>query len=249
MKSLYSCSALSLAYPYFCCKSPRSFSLFPSTWVRSSSVSLPHFSLTPPLISFHFPFRISSFMFALLSSCSRKQGCPANVHLPLCQGPAQRSTPSSLHDLSTLKDIDQHHHDRDDQENVNESSHRERGDQPNKPEEDQYDRNGPEHFRPLLPGFSAKPSKRSGLFETSSPIREGCTAGLTHIDANVEGVRRIQREESPCQPQQVVVVVRLFCCSHLHDSANGIFGLPAVIHPIDRDRSQRFLLLPSFFTQ
>src|SRR5660398_139649 len=66
MKSLYSCSALSLAYPYFCCKSPRSFSLFPSTWVRSSSVSLPHFSLTPPLISFHFPFRTSSFMFALL---------------------------------------------------------------------------------------------------------------------------------------------------------------------------------------
>src|SRR5659263_242047 len=66
MKSLYSCSALSLAYPYFCCNSPRSFSSFPSTWVRSSSVSLPHFSLTPPLISFHFPFRISSFMFALL---------------------------------------------------------------------------------------------------------------------------------------------------------------------------------------
>src|SRR5659263_252565 len=105
MKSLYSCSALSLAYPYFCCKSPRSFSSFPSTWVRSSSVSLPHFSLTPPLISFHFPFRISSFMFALLSSCSQKQGCPANVHLPLCQGPAQRSTPSSLHDLSTLKGL------------------------------------------------------------------------------------------------------------------------------------------------
>src|SRR3970040_1639225 len=66
MKSLYSCSALSLAYPYFCCNSPRSFSLFPSTRVRSSSVSFPHFSLTPPLISFHFPFRTSSFMFALL---------------------------------------------------------------------------------------------------------------------------------------------------------------------------------------
>src|SRR4030065_1751945 len=76
MKSLYSCSALSLAYPYFCCKSPKSFSFFPSTAVRSSSVSLPHFSLTPPLISFHFPFRTSSFMFALLSSCSLKQGVP-----------------------------------------------------------------------------------------------------------------------------------------------------------------------------
>src|SRR5660398_148655 len=146
MKSLYSCSALSLAYPYFCCKSPRSFSLFPSTWVRSSSVSLPHFSLTPPLISFHFPFRTSSFMFALLSSCSRKQGCPANVHLPLCQGPAQRSTPWSLHGPSTLKDIDQHHHDRDDQENVNESAHRVRGDQTQRPEDKQNDRYGPEHF-------------------------------------------------------------------------------------------------------
>src|SRR5659263_624405 len=66
MKSLYSGSALSLAYPYFCCNSPRSFSLFPSTWVRSSSVSLTHFSLTPHLISFHFPFRTSSFMFAFL---------------------------------------------------------------------------------------------------------------------------------------------------------------------------------------
>src|SRR4030067_1176778 len=32
----------------------------PSCWGRSSSVSLPHFSLTPPLVSFHFPFRISS---------------------------------------------------------------------------------------------------------------------------------------------------------------------------------------------
>src|SRR3990172_8819837 len=67
MKSLYSCSALSLAYPYFFCNSPKSFSFFPSTTVRSSSVSLPHFSFTAPLISFHFPFRTSSFMFALLS--------------------------------------------------------------------------------------------------------------------------------------------------------------------------------------
>src|SRR5512141_2242423 len=66
MKSLYSCPALSLAYLYFFCKSPNSFSFFPSTVVRSSSVSLPHFSLPPPLISFHFPFRTSSFMFALL---------------------------------------------------------------------------------------------------------------------------------------------------------------------------------------
>src|SRR5512141_415157 len=83
MKSLYSCSALSLAYPYFCCNIPRSLSLFPSTTVRSSSVSLPHFSFTPPFISFHFPFRTSSFIFDLLSSCcSLKQGRPAKIHLP-----------------------------------------------------------------------------------------------------------------------------------------------------------------------
>src|SRR5665811_2267210 len=42
MKSLYSCSALSLAYPYFCCKSPRSFSLFPSTWSTRMLVHRPH---------------------------------------------------------------------------------------------------------------------------------------------------------------------------------------------------------------
>src|SRR5659263_397363 len=60
----------------------------------------------------------------------------------------QRCTPWSLHGLSTLKDINQYHHDRDAQENVKESSHRVRGDQTNKPEENQYDRNGPEHFPP-----------------------------------------------------------------------------------------------------
>src|SRR5512141_2753981 len=81
MKSEYSCSALSLAYPYLCCKSPRSFSLFPSTWVMSSSVSLPHFALTPPLISFHFPFRTSSYMFDLLFSCL-KQVCLVTILLP-----------------------------------------------------------------------------------------------------------------------------------------------------------------------
>src|SRR4030065_325744 len=87
MKSLYSVCALSLAYPYFCCKSPKSFSFFPSTAVRSSSVSLPQFSLTLPLISFHFPFRTSSFMFALLSSCSKKKGGPAKIHPPFSFGP------------------------------------------------------------------------------------------------------------------------------------------------------------------
>src|SRR5512141_375419 len=99
MKSLYSCSALSLAYPYFCCKRPRSFSVFPSTWVRSSSVSLPHFSLSPPLISFHFPFRTSSIMFALFSSCSLMQGCPAKIHLPHSQGQVATIDRCSLKDL------------------------------------------------------------------------------------------------------------------------------------------------------
>src|SRR5512140_267067 len=87
MKFLYSCSALSFAYPYFCCRRAMSFSCFPSAWVRSSSVSLPHFSLTPPLISFHFPFRISSFMFALLSPCSLKHACPVAIHLLFRHGP------------------------------------------------------------------------------------------------------------------------------------------------------------------
>jgi hypothetical protein len=45
-----------------------------------------------------------------------------------------------------LNDIDQYHHDRDDQENVNESSHRVRGDQTYRPEDKQNDGNGPEHF-------------------------------------------------------------------------------------------------------
>src|SRR5450759_1603658 len=58
----------------------------------------------------------------------------------------QRCTPWSLHGSSTLKDIDQYHHDRDNQENVNESSHRERSDQTQRPEDKQNYRYGPEHF-------------------------------------------------------------------------------------------------------
>src|SRR5659263_552033 len=58
----------------------------------------------------------------------------------------QRCTPWSLHGPSTLNDIDQYHHDRDDQENVNESTHRVRGDQTYCPEDKQNDGDGPEHF-------------------------------------------------------------------------------------------------------
>src|SRR5659263_313557 len=43
---------------------------------------------------------------------------------------------------------------------------------------------------------------------------------------------------------RVVVVVRPFCFSLLQDSTNGIFGLPAVIHAIDRDRSHMSSCLP-----
>src|SRR5512141_91653 len=73
-------------------------------------------------------------------------------------------------------------------------------------------------------------------------LREDCPPGLTNLDDDVDRVRRIQREESPCQPQQVVVVVRSFRFSPLQDDTNGIFDHPAVIHPIDRDRSHRAFL-------
>src|SRR5659263_129567 len=58
----------------------------------------------------------------------------------------RRCTPWSLHSPSTLNDIDQHHHDRDDQENVNEPAHRVRGDQTYRPEDKQNNGYGPEHF-------------------------------------------------------------------------------------------------------
>src|ERR1019366_5201232 len=47
--------ALSFATPYRCCSRPSNWSRCPLIAVRSSSVSLPHFSLTLPFISFHFP--------------------------------------------------------------------------------------------------------------------------------------------------------------------------------------------------
>jgi hypothetical protein len=33
------------------------------------------------------------------------------------------------------------------------------------------------------------------------PLRELCLPGLMYVDNDVDGVRRIQREESLCQPQ------------------------------------------------
>src|SRR5659263_541123 len=81
------------------------------------------------------------------------------------------------------------------------------------------------------PWSSDKHSRRSGILKLPrrtlpGPLRELCLPGLTHVDDDVDGVRRIQREESPCQPQQVVVVVRPFRFSLLQDNTNGIFDLP-----------------------
>jgi hypothetical protein len=150
-----------------------------------------HATIVPPV---GMPNDYFTFMIVLSSRNRSPAKCP----------------PWSLHGLSSLKDMNQCHHDRDEQENVNESSQCVRGGQTQRPEDKQNNGEGTKHFRPLLPGFSDKPSKRNGLFETSSPIREDCSTGLTHVDDDSEGVRRIPREESPCQPQQIVVVVRPF---------------------------------------
>jgi hypothetical protein len=56
------------------------------------------------------------------------------------------NSPWPLHGLPTLDDIHHYHHDRDDKENVNESSQCEPGDQTDEPGENQNDRNGPEHL-------------------------------------------------------------------------------------------------------
>src|SRR3990172_8034189 len=58
----------------------------------------------------------------------------------------QRSIPRALQGLSSLNEINQYHHDRDDEEDVNESSHCVRADQTKEPEDKQNDRYSPEHF-------------------------------------------------------------------------------------------------------
>ena len=77
------------------------------------------------------------------------------IVLSSCNHSPAKCPPWSLHGLSSLNDVNQYHHDRDDQENVKESSHRVRGDQTQSPEEKQNNGEGLEHFHPLLPGFSA----------------------------------------------------------------------------------------------
>jgi len=77
-------------------------------------------------------------------------------------------------------------------------------------------------------------------------LREVCLPALTHVDEDVDGVRRIQREESPCQPQQVLVVVHPFIYSQFQYGPNGMPGviteIAAVIQSIHRDRSHRCFL-------
>src|SRR5512146_3050891 len=79
-------------------------------------------------------------------------------------------------------------------------------------------------------------------------LREICLPALTHVDEDVDGVRRIQREESPCHPKQVLVVVPSFIYSLFQYGPNGMPGviteIAAVIQSIDRDRSHRCLLFP-----
>src|SRR3972149_9902127 len=92
-------------------------------------------------------------------------------------------------------------------------------------------------------------SPRIGILETTprpvtGPLREVCPPVLPPVVLDAEVARRIRREETPCQPQQVVVVVPPFRISLLQDSTDGVHGLSAVIHAIDRYRSHRRLLFP-----
>jgi hypothetical protein len=61
-------------------------------------------------------------------------------------------------------------------------------------------------FHHLHPWSSDTRSQRSESSKLSrrtvhGPLREDCLPSVPHVDDDMEGVRRIQREESPCQPQ------------------------------------------------
>src|SRR5512140_1736452 len=70
----------------------------------------------------------------------------ALISSPFLRDPAAGKHSRALEYLSSLNDIDQHHHDRDHEENVDEPSHRVRGDQTHRPEDKQNNGYGPEHF-------------------------------------------------------------------------------------------------------
>src|SRR5437588_9741360 len=65
-QSSTSCFTLSLPYTYLARSLPSSCSRLPLIWVNSSSVSLPHCSLTLPENCFQSPLTVSQFMMRLL---------------------------------------------------------------------------------------------------------------------------------------------------------------------------------------
>ena len=140
MKSLYSFSASSLANPYLFCSIPKRISSCPSISGRLSSVSLPHFYLTSPLISVHVPFNISAFMFPFFwphYSLRPRDPFPfsgslsADARLPA--GGEPTSTSNSLililfslrlQRVSALNNPDQNYNNGDDEQNMDESANR-----------------------------------------------------------------------------------------------------------------------------
>src|SRR3990172_2580651 len=88
----------------------------------------------------------------------------------------QRSIPMPLQGLSSLNDIDQYHHDRDDQENMNESSHCVRADQAKEPEDKQNDCYRPEHISSPPPVNQG----RSFPARTTAISQSGCFSPILH---------------------------------------------------------------------
>jgi hypothetical protein len=69
----------------------------------------------------------------------------ANSRTALPGAPLNRITPASLQ-ASASNDTNQYHHDRDNQEDMNESAHGVRADKTQQPEDNQDDCNGLKHF-------------------------------------------------------------------------------------------------------
>jgi hypothetical protein len=78
-----------------------------------------------------------------------RRGKTETVNIALPDTMLHSKTPEALQ-ASTLNDAEQYHHDRDDQENVNESAHGVRRNQAQQPEDNQDNRNSFEHFFLLL---------------------------------------------------------------------------------------------------
>jgi len=103
---------------------------------------------------------------------SERQHTTASNRTALRSARLHRSIPRSLQDLSTLKDTNQYHHDRDDQENVNDSAQCVRRNQPKQPENDQYDRYRLEH------SFSPSAATRRRLESHTAPAPRGPTVEI-----------------------------------------------------------------------